>query len=105
MNETAGHLKAHPEGVCLQVKAVPRSSRNQIGETLGDRLKIRITAPPVDSAANEELLKFLAKQLSLSKSCVQLLRGQASRNKTLLIRGLSVEQVAGRLSAVDGASN
>lgn len=98
MSESPDHLEPHPEGVCLQVKVVPRSSRNQIGEALGDRLKIRITAPPVDSAANDELIKFLAKQLDLPRSHVQLTHGQTSRNKTLFIQGLSVEQAARRLT-------
>lgn len=98
MSEALDHLKPHPEGVCLQVRAVPRSSRNQIGETLGDRLKIKIKAAPVDSAANDELTKFLAKKLSLPKSAVRLTQGQTSRNKTVLLRGLSVEEASDRLA-------
>ncbi len=97
MSEAPGYVKTHPDGVCLQVKVVPRSSRNQIAGALGDRLKIKITAPPVDSAANDELDRFLAKQLGLPKSHVQLIHGQTSRNKTVLLRGLSVAQVIQRL--------
>jgi len=98
MSEIAGCLTPHPEGVCLRVKVVPRSSRNQIGEALGDRLKIKITAPPVDSAANDELLKFLARQLALPKSDVQLIHGQTSRHKTVLLRSQSAGQVIERLA-------
>ena len=98
MSEGPDYLRPHPEGAYLQVKAVPRSSRNQIGEALGDRLKIRITAPPVDSAANEELIKFLAKKLELPKSHIQLTHGQTSRNKTLFLQGLSVEEATRRLT-------
>ena len=97
MSDGPDFLQPHPDGVCLHVKVVPRSSHNQIGEAMGDRLKIKIAAPPVDSAANEELTRFLAKRLGLSKSDIRLIRGPASRNKTVLLRGWSVEEAAARL--------
>ncbi len=87
-------LRAHADGVSLQVKVVPRASRNEIGEVLGDRLKIKIAAPPVDSAANEELVAFLAKELGVSRRVVQITHGQTSRNKTVLIQGLDAAAVA-----------
>ena len=97
MSGSLDFLQAHPDGVCLQVKVVPRSSRNQIGEALGDRLKIKIAAPPVDSAANEELIKFLAKELGLPKASVELFRGSTSKNKSVLLRGFSREEIAEKL--------
>lgn len=87
MSHPASFVRAHADGVCLQVKVVPRSSRNEIGEVLGDRLKIKIAAPPVDSAANEELIRFLTRQLGVSRSSVQITHGQTSRNKTVFVRG------------------
>lgn len=93
MNETPPWLCAHADGVSLRIKVVPRASRNELGEVLGDRFKLKIAAPPVDSAANEELVVFLAKQLGVSRSAVQLTHGQTSRNKTVLIRGMTVVQV------------
>lgn len=92
-------LRTHADGVSLQIKVVPRASRNEIGEVLGDRLKIKIAAPPVDSAANEELVAFLAKQLGVSRSAVQIAHGQTSRNKTVLIQGLDAATVARGLKA------
>jgi uncharacterized protein (TIGR00251 family) len=97
MSGSPEFLKPHPEGVVLQVRAVPRSSRNRIGEALGDRLKIKIAAPPVDAAANDELIRFLAKQFGLPKVSVELIRGDTGRNKTVLLRGISVEEAAARL--------
>ena len=91
------YLQAHADGVRLQVKVVPRASRNELGEVLGDRLKIRIAAPPVDSAANEELVAFVAKQLGASRGAVQIAHGQTSRNKTLLIAGVTVDRVLATL--------
>jgi hypothetical protein len=92
-------LKAHLEGTLLSIKVIPRASKNEIGETLGDELKIKITAPPVDSAANRALIEFLAETLKCPKSAVILLRGETSRHKTLLLKVLTPEQVTGLLRA------
>src|SRR4051794_18373963 len=83
--------------VLLHVKVQPRASRNEIGETLGNELKIKVTAPPVESAANEALVKFLAEVLRCPKGAVQLIRGQTSRHKTIAVRGLPAEVMAERL--------
>src|SRR6266705_5523370 len=55
-----GFLRAQPEGTLLSVKLQPRASKNEIGEPLGDELRIKVTAPPVDAAANQALVEFLA---------------------------------------------
>ena len=86
-------LRAHADEVSLQIKVVARAARNEMGEVLGDRLKIKIAAPPVDSAANEELVAFLAKRLGVSRSAVQITHGQTSRNKTVLITGVTVNHI------------
>ncbi len=86
-------VRNHPDGASLQLKVVPRASRTEIGDVLGDRLKIKVAAPPVDSAANEALVVFLAKQLGVTRGAIQITRGQTSRNKTLLVRGMTPEQL------------
>jgi uncharacterized protein (TIGR00251 family) len=86
-------LKAHPDGTVLFLKVIPRASQNEIGETLGSELKLKVTAPPVDSAANRAVVEFIAETMNLPKSAVVLLRGETARHKTLLIRGLTPEQV------------
>jgi uncharacterized protein (TIGR00251 family) len=91
-------LHAQPEGVLLRVKVQPRASRNAIGEVLGNELKITVTAPPVESAANEALLCLLADTFDCPRGAVQLVRGQTSRHKHVLIRGLSANDVAAKLS-------
>ncbi len=98
MNELPTYVRVHAGGASLQVKVAPRASRNEIGEVQGDRLKIKITAPPVDSAANEELIAFLAKQLGVGRGAVQIIQGQTSRNKTVLIAGVTVNQIMPALS-------
>ncbi|MCU0771664.1 MAG: DUF167 domain-containing protein [Verrucomicrobia bacterium] len=87
-------LKAHPDGVLLSVKVQPRSSTNEIGEPLGNELRLKVTAPPVDSAANEAVIKLLAKTLGIGRRQIELVRGQTSRHKVFRIHGLKVDEVA-----------
>ncbi len=81
----------------LLVKLQPRASRNEIGEPLGDELKIKVTAPPVDSAANLALIELLAETLGCARGQLELIRGRTSRHKTIMISGLNPEQVSARL--------
>jgi hypothetical protein len=90
-------LKAHPEGTLLSLKVIPRAARNEIGEALGNELKIKVTAPPVDSAANRAVIEFLAETLGCSKSNVTLVRGATARHKSVLVKGLTPDEVEARL--------
>lgn len=90
-------IKPEPDGVLLSVKVQPRASRNDIDPPRDDELKIRVTAPPVDSAANEAVVKLLAKTFGIPKSRVQLVRGQTSRHKTIRLAGLTPADVLGPL--------
>ncbi len=90
-------LKTSGDAVLLTVKLQPRASREEIGEPLGHALKIKVTAPPVESAANEALLRLLADRLDCPRGAVRLVRGHTSRQKTVAIRGLTAEEVAVRL--------
>jgi len=94
------YLKAQDDQVLLYVKAQPRSSRNEIGEVLGAELKIKITAPPVDSAANESLARFLAEVLGCPRSAVRLMRGETSRHKIIAIHGVKADEIATRLNGM-----
>jgi uncharacterized protein (TIGR00251 family) len=94
---TPNFLKSQSDGVLLSVKLQPRASRNEIGEPLGDELRIKVTAPPVDAAANEALVRLLADQLDCPRSQVALLRGQTSRHKSVKIYGLTAEQILEKL--------
>lgn len=94
-----GFLQARGDDVCLAVKLQPRASKNEIGEALGNELRIKVTAPPVDAAANEALVRLLAETLDCPRNAVQLVRGQTSRHKQVLVRGLAAEDVAARLAA------
>lgn len=88
-----GFIRPHSNGVYLAVKLQPRASKNEIGEPLGDELKIKVTAPPVDAAANQALIDLLAEKLNCSRGKIQIVRGQTSRHKTISIEGKTVEEV------------
>jgi hypothetical protein len=91
-------LHAQPDGVLLSVKLQPRASKNEICAPLGDELKIKVTAPPVDAAANEALVKFLAGKLDCPRGRVELIRGHTSRHKTVKLHGFKTEEVFQKLS-------
>jgi len=75
------------DNLILNIRLQPRASRDEIVATQADgRLKIRITAPPVDGKANDHLLRFLATQCNVSRSAVTLLSGHTGRNKRVSIR-------------------
>jgi uncharacterized protein (TIGR00251 family) len=86
----------------LSVRIQPRASKNEIISREGGGLKIRLTAPPVDGAANEALIRFLADTLSVPKSQVGIVSGQTSRDKIIRIDGLSSEDVERLLNKTKG---
>lgn len=90
-------LRAQADGLLLSVKLQPRASANEIGEPLGEELRIRVTAPPVDAAANEALIKLLAQQLHCPRNRVDIVRGHTSRHKMVRIRGLASADVVQKL--------
>lgn len=92
-------LQARADGVYLSVKLQPRASRNEIGGALGDELKIQVTAPPVDSAANAALLALLVETLGCPRQAMQLVHGHTSRHKQILLRGQDAAEVARKLKS------
>src|ERR1035437_8892813 len=92
-----GFLRVQADGVLLSVKLQPRASANEIGDALGNELRIKVTAPPVDAPANEALVKFLARHLDCPRNRVELVRGHTSRHKTLKLYGLKPEDVVAKL--------
>lgn len=83
--------------IIIKIRVQPNASRSQVAGLFGDRLKIRIAAPPVDGAANAELISFLKKTLSVSTTSLTLIRGDTSRNKDVLCNGLTPEEVQKKL--------
>lgn len=75
------------------VRVQPRSSRNAVEGEHGDALKVRLTAPPVDGAANEALVALLADELEVGRRAIRIVAGENSRNKIVEVDGIAAEAV------------
>ena len=76
------------DGVLFRVRVAPRASREKITGVHDGALKVALTAPPVDGAANLALVKLLAKRLRVARSDVVIVRGESSRDKTVRVSGI-----------------
>ena len=83
----------------IKVRVNPRSSRNQITGWQDDVLSIKLTAPPVEGAANKACIEFLADQLGVKKSQIVLVSGDTSRNKVFEITGIGDAEIRSRLNS------
>ena len=90
-------IKNSPEATTFAVKVHPRAKKNAITGTVGDALKLSLTAPPADGKANQACIDFFAKLLNLPRSSVTIAAGKTSRNKVICVVGLSAEEVRQRL--------
>jgi len=80
-------------GVIFGVHVQPRASRNELCGVQGDELKLRLTSPPVEDAANKLCIEFLAKLLGVAKSNVSITSGTKSRHKVVRVNGITARQV------------
>jgi uncharacterized protein (TIGR00251 family) len=85
--------KAEEQTATLSIRIQPRASKNDVSVMEDGKLKIRLTAPPVDGAANEALVKFLADKLDISRSRVEIVSGHTGREKIIRITGMSESDV------------
>jgi hypothetical protein len=76
------------DGIIIEVKVGPRSSKNEIVGAEGQVVKIKLTAPPVDGAANMMLIEMLAKKFKIKKSDVEIIKGESSRHKLIKLKGV-----------------
>ncbi|MBN1268101.1 MAG: YggU family protein [Kiritimatiellae bacterium] len=90
-------LRQTEAGVVINVRVVPRGSANRVEGPLGDALKIRLTAPPVEGKANKALVHFLADALGLPASRISLLSGERGRHKQVLVRGATETALKAKL--------
>jgi uncharacterized protein (TIGR00251 family) len=88
-------------GIEIEVLVVPRASRSRIAGLHEDRLKIQLSAPPVEGAANEALIELLADHLGVKKKSVVLVAGQGSRRKRVRVEGASEDAVRALVHDVD----
>lgn len=93
-------LRVRENGVEIRVRLAPRSSREQIDGTYGDRLKIRLTAPPVGGAANQALLRFLSKRLRIRPSAIRIVQGAKERSKIVFVEAADPATLAARVAGL-----
>jgi uncharacterized protein (TIGR00251 family) len=90
-------VTATRSGVRLAVRVIPRSPKSSLAGVRDGRLLVRVTAPPVDSAANDAVIELVARALGVPKRDVALVGGATARNKTLEIVGLSAADVVRKI--------
>jgi uncharacterized protein (TIGR00251 family) len=105
MRKHACSITSTDGGSVFSVHVVPRSRRNEIGGQHGEAIKIRVTAPPVEGAANEALVVLLSRQLGVPKGRIEIVSGSASHNKIVSVSGLTPLEVEQRLGLVQVASS
>ena len=86
-------FRSTPQGLVFDVRVIPRAARAGIAGTRDNALLVRLTAPPVEGAANEQLIEVLAKALEVSKHAVTIIAGERNRLKRVQVRGVSEELV------------
>ncbi len=82
-----------PTGTLLDVVVQPRASKEGLGPVHGERLKVRVHAPPADNEANDAVVQLVARALGIPKSAVTIAAGRTGRRKTLSVAGLAAESV------------
>lgn len=80
-------LREDPAGITCDILVQPRSSRERLGPVVGDRLKVAVTAPPVEGEANQAVVAFFARTLHVPRSQVAIVSGETGRRKTVRILG------------------
>jgi uncharacterized protein len=91
-------LQTRGDAVRIRVRVQPRASRTEVAGEHGDALKIRVSSPPVDGAANDELERFIAKKLGVAATRVRVISGATARSKVVEVSGIEeteVERVLG----------
>ncbi len=93
------YAEPHPsgDGTLIHLKVVPGASRSEVAGVTGNRLRVRVSAPPERGKANDALLKLLARRLGVRRADLALARGASNPAKTVHVRGLRPRDVTLRL--------
>ena len=97
MIEEALRIRETPDGLEIRLHVQPRARRSEISGFYNGALKIKVTAPPVDDAANRAVIEFLSARLGISKSKISILSGAKSKDKILLIKNMSADALLKKL--------
>jgi len=85
-------IKEDKGNIFVNVKVQPRASKNEVCGIYGDRIKIKLTAPPVEGEANEKLREFLAEKLEINRGCIEIITGHRGKNKLIKVVGIKKER-------------
>jgi uncharacterized protein len=94
-------VRERANGVRIAVRVQPRAPRSMVAGVHDGALRVRLAAPPVDGAANDELVRLLAGWLGVARRDVSIVGGMASRSKLVEVRGVSVEVVRSLVTEVE----
>jgi uncharacterized protein (TIGR00251 family) len=94
-------IEATRDGVRIRLHIQPRAARTELAGAFGDSLKVRLKSPPVDGAANEELVRFLAEALGVPRGNVELVAGHSARRKSVRVAGVSASDAGRRLGLAE----
>jgi uncharacterized protein len=100
-----GPTRTEPSKAVINVKVIPNSTRSMLAGVERDVYRIKLTSPPVEGRANEELKRLLAKKLGIAKSLVRIVSGEQSRTKRVEIQGLTLQRVQELLHPSSPSSN
>jgi uncharacterized protein (TIGR00251 family) len=90
------------DSATLKIRVIPRSGRTALAGTRGDAVLVRLAAAPVDGAANEALVAFLAQSFNCPRRTVAIVAGEKSRDKRVAFHGIAEDELARRLAALLG---
>ena len=100
----AGPIRADPEGASVRLRVVPGARRTELVGTAGGALRLRVAAPPVEGKANEAVLAFLAAALGTRARALRLVAGERSRDKVVVVPGMTPAAVAAALGVTPDAA-
>lgn len=99
-NVAAGFVRPSKDGALVKLRVSPGAKSTALKGLYGEcAVKISVAAPPVDGRANTEIVRFLAGLLGVSRSAVEVVSGASGRDKTVLVRGATGEDIRARLNA------
>jgi hypothetical protein len=93
-------LRESKKGLTFDIQVIPHASRSELVSVQAGVLKIKVTSPPVEGAANDACIKLLAKQLGLKKSQMEISSGAKSRKKTVMIKDISKGMLQSKINEV-----
>jgi len=92
-------IQSTPDGIILGIRVIPRAGKSGLAGTRGEALLVRLHAPPVEGAANQELIEVIATALAVPKRAVSIVSGERSRQKRVRVTGIDAATASSRLAS------